>query len=161
MGSLKEFLQRQKNESLANESSVLAARDEWVACVNGLLERIREWLAAADPEHILTLSETTYEIRESGLGTYSVPGLTISLGPRVVRIEPVARYVVGPLSSTGVLHVLRAFGRVDMTDGLRRYYLYRTEMQPEDRWEIIEEDSRQLTRLEQDSFERALQSLLE
>ena len=87
-------------------------RDEWVAAVNRLCNQIKEWLAKADPDKILTVQGRSYEIREEGIGSYTVSGISISLGPRHVDVVPVARNVVGPLSTTGVIYVPRAYGRV-------------------------------------------------
>ena len=43
------------------------------------------------------------------------PSSSIELGAREVSIKPIARFVAGPMSSTGAIRILRAYGRVDMT----------------------------------------------
>ena len=70
-------------------------------------------------------------------------------------------HVAGPTSLTGVIHVPRAYGRVDMTNGLSKFMLFRVEKEPEDRWNIIEQDSYQMRPFDRASFEETLQSLLE
>jgi hypothetical protein len=62
----------------------------------------------------------SYEIREEGIGRYEVSGLVISLGPRMARVVPIARNVLGPLAATGSVHIIKAYGRVDMIDGLEK-----------------------------------------
>ena len=120
------------------------------------------WLTYADPDHaILEVRETPYQLREEGIGSYEARGLIISLGRRELRVEPIARNVAGPLSSTGVIHVSRAYGRVDLTDGLQKYMIFRVEKVPEDRWSIIEQDGFRMRAFDQVAFEEAFKALLE
>ena len=69
--------------------------------------------------------------------------------------------MVGPLSSTGVIHVSRAYGRVDLTDGLQKYMIFRVENDPEDRWSIVEQDGFRMRAFDQVAFEEAFKALLE
>jgi hypothetical protein len=161
MSTLKDFLAEQAEKLKDTQQEAARRRDEWVASVNRLNEHIRGWLRSSDPEQILEVCEEPHEIREQGIGTYTAPGLVIALGARIVRVVPIARNVVGPLSETGAVHVIRAYGRVDLTDGLSKYLMYRVEKEPEDRWSIIEEDRYRLESLDQRAFEAALQGLLE
>ena len=69
--------------------------------------------------------------------------------------------MAGPLSSTGAIHVSRAFGRVDLTDGLQKFMIFRVEKDPEDRWSIIEQDRFQMRALDPSAFEEAFKALLE
>ena len=161
MASLKEFL-REKAETLrTQESETAKKRDEWVAAVNRLCNQIKEWLTQADPGKVLSVEDRPYEIREEGIGTYKVCGISISVGPRHVDVQPVARNVAGPLSGTGVIHVYRAYGRVDLSNGLEKFMLFRVEKEPDDRWSIIGQDRPLMELLDQSTFEAALQSLLE
>ena len=159
--TLREFLESQEEQLKAGQPQAIKRRDEWIAAVDRLEGRIRDWLASSDPRGLLEVRAESCELREQGIGLYRVGRLVMAMGPRIVRLDPVARNVVGPLSSTGVVHVIRAYGRMDLTDGLRRYYLYRTEVEPEDRWSLIKEDGYDLQPLNQASFEAALQDLLE
>jgi hypothetical protein len=159
--SLKEFLASEA-EKLASERSVaMKKRDEWVESVGRLLAQIEVWLHQADSGQILTYKKGNLTLREVGIGTYDVPFLLIELGAREVSIKPVARFVAGPLSSTGSMHILRSYGRVDMSNRLYKYMLFRSEKDPVDRWVIIEEDGYRTQPFDQDSFESAFQSLLE
>jgi hypothetical protein len=159
--SLKEFLKEQAENLRTQEPERAKKRDEWVAAVDRLCNQIKEWLDQADAEKILTVQGRSHEIREEGIGSYTVSGISISLGPRHVDVVPVARNVVGPLSTTGVIYVPRAYGRVDLSNGLEKFMLFRVEREPEDRWSIVGQDRPQMDRLDQSTFEAAFQSLLE
>src|SRR5262249_14670420 len=133
---------------------------EWIASVERLLAQIKEWLGQVDTQRILMIEEAPIRIAEQGLGTYEIPALTIGLGTREVRIKPVARHGLAPLRVTGRFEVPRAHGRVDMTNGLDRFMIFRTEPEPEDHWIITEADEPLLERFDRKSFETAFQSLL-
>ncbi len=161
MGSLKQFLEEEADKLQTHLSEAARKRDEWVGSVNRLTARMKDWIGEADPGRVLVLRDRIFSVREEEIGAYEVLGLSIGLGPREVRVEPVARNVAGPQSATGVIHVSRAYGRVDMTDGLRKFMIFRLEREPEDRWSIIEQDSYEMRPFDQPSFEAAVQSLLE
>ena len=160
MASLKEFLESEAEKLRSEQAAALTERQEWIAAVERLLAQIQEWLGEADTKRILMVEGTPIRIAERGLGTYEIPALTIGLGTREACIKPVARYVAAPLRSTGIIQVPRAYGRVDMTNGLDRYMIFRTELEPEDHWIITEEDEPLLERFDRKSFEPAFQSLL-
>ena len=161
MGSLREFLDEQA-EQLKNEpSKATATRDEWVAAVGRLIARVRDWIAEADPGHVLTIEDRTVTIREEMVGSYEVPALTIILGVRSVRVEPIARGVLGPLEQTKAYRPIRVFGRVDLTNGLEKYPVYRGSKEPDSRWFITNQDGYESRTFDRDAFEAALQSLFE
>jgi hypothetical protein len=161
VGSLKEYLAEQADKIRDQEQEAARKRDEWVAAVDRLIAQMEDWLGQADQGQILQIQERRFPIREEGIGAYEAQGLAIGLGPRQVRVEPVARNVAGPLSATGVIGMSRAYGRVDMTDGLKRYMIFRVEKEPEDRWRIVEQDGFQMQPFDRQSFESAFQGLLE
>ena len=160
MASLKEFLESEAEKLRSEQAAALTERQEWIAAVERLLAQTKEWLGEADTKRILMVEETPIRIAERGLGTYEIPALTIGLGTREVRIKPVARHVLAPLRVTGRFQVPRAYGRVDMTNGLDRFMIFRTELEPGDHWIITEEDEPLLERFERESFDSAFQSLL-
>jgi hypothetical protein len=159
--SLKEFLASEAEKLRSEQTEALTKRQEWIASVGRLLDRIKDWLAEADPRGILMIEEAPLRLSQQGVGTYEIPILTIGLGPREVRVKPVARFVAAPLRVTGRMQVPRAYGRVDMTNGLDRYMIFRVQMEPDDRWTIIEENGPLMKPFDQDSFESAFKSLLE
>ena len=86
--------------------------DEWVRAIDRLNQQIKDWLTDSDPDRrFLEVRELPCQLREQGIGTYEARGLLIRVGRLEVRVEPIARYVAGPHSATGVIHVSRAFGR--------------------------------------------------
>jgi hypothetical protein len=160
VASLKEFLASEA-EKLQNErSDAMKKRDEWVASVGRLLTQIREWLGEADANQVLTIEEGQLTLREAGIGTYDVPFLLIELGAREISINPIARFVAGPSSSTGSIRILRAYGRVDMSNRLDKYMIFRLEKELDGPWIIIEEDGYRSQPFNRDTFESAFQTLL-
>jgi hypothetical protein len=160
VASLREFLEAEAEKLRGEQSEARGRREEWIASVRQLLDRIKEWLAEADPKGILSIDESPLRLSEQGLGTYDVPALTIGLGTREVRVKPVARRVLAPLRTTPMLQIPRAYGRIDLTNGLDRYLIFRMEKEPTDRWTIVEQDGPMVEPFDRTSFESALQSLL-
>jgi hypothetical protein len=161
VASLKEFLASEAEKLRGEQSEAMRKREEWIASVERLLAQMKEWLGQADAKRILMIDESPIRVSERGLGTYEIPALTIGLGAREVRVKPVARYVGAPLRATAMLQVPRAYGRVDMTNGLDRYLIFRVEKEPADRWMIVEQDGPLVEPFNRTSFESAFQRLLE
>lgn len=161
MATLKEFLASEAEKLRGEQSEAMKKRDEWIASVDRLLAQARDWLREADAKQVLTFREGRVALREWGIGAYEAPALFVEIGARHVSIKPIARVVAEPLSYTGSIHILKAYGRVDMASALERYMLFRTQKDPEDRWVIIEEDGYRSRPFDRDSFESAFQGLLE
>ncbi len=161
MSSLREFLATEAEKLRGEQVDALSRRAEWVASVERLLAQMKDWLAQADDERVLMIDESPIRISEQGLGTYEVPALTIGLGTREVRVRPIARYVSAPLRVTAALQVPRAYGRVDMTNGLDCYHIFRVERETGDRWKVVEQNGPVVDSFDRTSFESALKSLLE
>jgi hypothetical protein len=161
VATLKEFLASEAGKLQSERSEAMKKRDEWIASVGRLLAQIEEWLSEADSGRVLTFQRGQVTLREMGVGTYDVPTLLIELGAREVSVKPIARFVAGPLASTGVMHVMRAYGRVDMGNRLEKYMIFRTEKELGGPWIIIEEEGYRSQPFNRDTFESAFQSLLE
>jgi hypothetical protein len=161
VASLKEFLASEAEKLRGEQPEALRKRDEWVGAVERLLAQMKEWLDEADANHVLTFKAGRMPLREVGIGDYEVPVLFVEIGVRQVSIKPVARFVAGPLSSTGATHVLKSYGRVDMASPLEKFLLFRTQREPEDRWVVFEEDGYRSQPYDRESFESAFQRLLE
>jgi hypothetical protein len=156
MKTFREFLQEKAREDDHRERR--RRRDEWVDAVDGLIRQLRDWLEQADSERLLSISRRDYDKLEQGLGAYEVPGLDVALGDSIVKISPVSRNVVGFVVSGGDAAV-RPEGRVDISDGLRKYVLYRTITDGNQQWNVVDEHSR-TTLLDQARFEEIMQDLL-
>jgi len=96
MNDLAEFF-RKKKESVAqlelnnNKEEML---QEWLDALQKLFDQFRRWLEPAVNEG-LVVKLYHKEIAEEDLGTYQAPALEVSFGLRRVRIEPIARLIIG------------------------------------------------------------------
>ena len=161
MRSLKEFLEEEAEKLKTEPSKATLKRDEWVAAVDRLMEEILGWIGEADPNRILAVEERTVAIREEMIGSYEARALTIILGIRSVRVEPIARGVLGPLDRSGPHRPNRVFGRVDLTNGLEKYKIYRRSSGPDSPWFITNEDGYEWRDFDRNAFEAAIQRLFE
>jgi hypothetical protein len=156
MQTLREFLRDKAREDDQRER--LQRREEWLTAVNHLIRQLRAWLEAVDSEKLLMIYDQEYDKLEQGLGMYKVSGLNVGLRDSLVKIIPVSRNVVASVESKGDAGV-RAEGRVDISDGLRKYILYRTLRDGRDRWYALDEQYK-ATLLDQARFEEIMQDLL-
>jgi hypothetical protein len=159
--TLKEFLSDRAEIERGRADAKKALQTEWIWSVRRLVQQVRDWLSDADQEGLLTIKEDYQEIRESELGVYTVPRLLIQLQAQEVSFVPISRMVVGPNLSNGMVHIARAYGRVDLKSGDRKYLLFRSQKEPTDSWVIVEDEGFTVKRFDRDSFEEAMQSLLQ
>jgi hypothetical protein len=153
--TFQDFLKDKANE--INQDTRRKRRDEWLAAVNRLIAQLREWLKEADPDAFLAVVPFEIEKREEALGFYQAPGLSIRLGASEVKVVPVARNVVGTVGP-GDKGGMRGEGRVDITDGARKYMLYRT-LQDGERWHVLDAHYEPAP-LDKARFEAVLRDLL-
>jgi hypothetical protein len=152
-----EFLRRKGEEYRVRDRH--ERRSEWLAAISGLYAEIRGWLREDDPEGLLDIVPYEVSRTEPILGTYDAPALQILLGPAEVQVEPVGREVPF-LAIKGASGTRTEFaGRIDISDGLREYNLYRERLQDGDRWQIPDKLNR-FTYLDRHVFERILEELL-
>lgn len=119
------FLREQaakKKDQLAKHRAVL---DEWHAALNRLYGSVREWVRDANPDGYLTVTVGKCQITEPVLGTYSAPRIDIHGFDQLAGFVPKARYTVGTAIPPQAPAPARAAGRVDFSDEVRRYVLYR------------------------------------
>ena len=133
--------------------------------IEKLLEQIKEWLRAADTEHLLEIMRYDVERIEDKLGLYNASALKIRLGSEEVKVVPVGRYAIGPLSFQTFQSMLGvegtngpAAGRVDITNGERKYLLLRDLSCGNERWFAVDERSKAVL-LDQAHLETILQDL--
>jgi hypothetical protein len=116
----------------------------------------------ADSQNILEFFENSIQLREYEVGVYLVKRLTIRLEAQEVHVIPIARNAVGPVAaSSGSTHRGKSFGRVDITDGVAKFLLFRTQVQPADQWVIVDDETYIIRELNEESFASAMQSLLQ
>jgi hypothetical protein len=154
-----EFLREQatkRGESRAKRDAVIA---EWTEALQALYGNVRDWLSASDPDGILSLEESLWEVSEEGLGSYKVPRLDIRGLGRLVWLVPKARYTVATAHPPQSSAPQRAAGRVDLSNEIRRFVLYRLKTDSGDQW-FIEDQRNPPQPLTQEAFETALMSYL-
>lgn len=159
--TLREFLKDRAEYLRSQAQEADALRDEWVGAVNRLLDQLADWLKEADPEGVLNAVRLPYRRREEGIGAYDVDGLKIYLGPREIDVVPIAHRAIGSVRDAGATGVIRADGRVDLTNGDQRHMLFRVRRDGVERWLILEEDGHVARPLDRPTFELAIQSMLE
>lgn len=154
-----EFLREQatkRDESREKREAIVA---EWADALQKLYGTVRGWLSASDPDGILTLEETLWEVSEEGLGSYKVPRLDIRGLGRLVWLVPKARYTVATAHPPQSAAPQRAAGRVDLSNEIRRFVLYRFTTDSGDQW-FIDDQKNPPQPLTQEAFETALMSYL-
>jgi hypothetical protein len=154
-----EFLREQAAKREAEAKAGKAAIDEWRAAVERLLAQIRGWLAESDPDGIIQIKDGEQELREPGLGRYRVPRLDLRALDKWIGIIPKARLTVGTAKPPRKDAPERAEGRVDITDELRRYVLYRFRQDGGDLW-LIDDLRSEPKPLTHELLEAALMSYL-
>jgi hypothetical protein len=159
--SLREFLSARAEAERVRADEKKALQTEWIWAVRRLVQQIQDWLLDADQERLLKIEEKCYEFREVDVGVYSAPALIIRLEADEVLVTPVARMVVGPDLSNSLIHVPRAYGRVDISSGGKKFLLFRAQKDPVDEWVIVEDEGYTVKKFDRESFEEAMKSLLE
>jgi hypothetical protein len=104
------------------------------------------------------ISSQTIERAERALGTYELPGLKIHVSDAAVEVVPLSRNVVGSIGPRGEPG-LRAAGRVDITDGTRKYALHRSIPEGQDVWYVVAERS-SVTPLTRDRLQEIVMDLM-
>ncbi len=158
MPILDDFLKEHASLAVARPDYYEKQRLEWVGAVERLLAQLEKWLREADTEGVLHLERISVTRHEYGLGSYTAAGLVVHLGRLQVDIVPIARNTLGPLGSGSTIN--RALGVVQMSDGLSRYDLYRYASSKEEWWVIVDEVEHVTSRLDRQTFEKAMMSLL-
>ncbi len=134
-------------------------REEWVGAVDRLLALLRGWLTDAGATDVLDLEPLEFEKREQGLGAYRVKGLAINFGETTVKVVPAGRNVLAHLGPYAEPGHEKAEGRVDITNGAYKYYLYRKLNDAGEQW-LVQEERLGIRSLDREQFEAILQALL-
>jgi hypothetical protein len=99
--------------------------DDWRSAIDRLFGQIRAWLADSDPSGIIQIEEREHEVQEEGLGVYRVPRLDLRAFGKSVAIIPKAIHTIASARPPQKSVSERASGRIDITNEVRRYVLYR------------------------------------
>lgn len=155
LGELLEKKREQYEETARKNESII---DEWKESLMELYQTLRDWLSEADPKHILQVKQGVRALTEPSLGQYEVPDLSIRAFGKWVGVIPKARKTVGTAIPPQLNAPVRATGRVDITDEIRRYCLYRFQDGTQDRWYIVDPTTDVQEELTQQRFEAAVSS---
>ena len=156
-----EFLKQKTAGSDIRERN--RSRLEWLGSLSRLNDQIRDWLREADPEELVEV--VPYEVRraEARIGIYDALALKIRLNADELDVLPIGRYAIGPLPSETIQALLQvtgtdgpAAGRVDMTDGEKKYILMRDLSNQSERWWVVSKTV-QVERFDRDRLEAILQ----
>ncbi len=158
--NLAEFLREHARHLPDQESYFAQQREEWVAAVECLLQRLEGWLRQADPSRTLSLTRGEHRCQEAGLGTYSVPTLVIGLANVKVAVVPVARNASGPVGVSFPSFLPQ--GLIHITDGGRTFVAYRSLAGDNESWLLIDHHDfiPRPTRLDQWAFQEVVRRLL-
>lgn len=155
-----EFLRNQAEQRKVEAAERKAVIEDWNKSLKELYSKIREWLRSSDPDGILTITDEVCELNEERLGKYVVPCLEIRGLGRWIGLIPKARYNVATARPPQKGVTERAIGRVDITNEVRRFTLYRFLGEGGDVWLMDDQKNPQRV-LDQQSFEAALKSYLQ
>ena len=135
-------------------------RKDWIEAVERLLTQMRAWLTEAGTAELLDLVPLDFEKREEGLGAYRIPGLAIRFGDNLVKVVPVGRNVLAHLGPYAEPGHEKAEGRVDVTNGVYKYYLYRKLNDTgQEQW-LVQDERSAIRPLDREGFEAILTDLL-
>jgi hypothetical protein len=157
--ALKDFLRQHAEKHQAEETKAKAMVEEWRDALERLFAQIRAWLKESDPGGVIEVKVNLEDVREPSLGRYRVPRLDLDFFGQWIGVIPKARKTVGVIRPTAGSVPEQADGRVDITDELRSYVLYRSKQSAGDVWFIDGLTSDQKA-FDQDAFERVLMSYL-
>lgn len=142
MGTIafRDFLAKKATEQ--NHPRRKERREEWIASVERLFDRIRTWLAESDPDRFLDIVPFKIHTSEPALGNYEISALKIGVGDAAVEVRPMGRDALGLIRRGSGGEELRAEGRVDIDAGGRKYILYRSLQDGRETWYALDEDFR-------------------
>jgi hypothetical protein len=154
--SFKEWVEQKDEEARSSEK--VRRRQEWLQAYQSLKNRIREWLGEDGGDRIRFESEWIRQ-NERALGSYNIEGFRVEIGDSSVHFVPVSRNVIARINPPEGGE-FRGAGRVDVTDGARKYHLYRTIQDQGDVWYVVDEDRRRATPLSKKRLQEILMDLM-
>ena len=142
MSQLAEYLKTTGKEISAKTKENRPLLDEWKRDVEQFLSTVQNAIESADTDKVLFLRRSRVLLREVRFGEYELPSLEIVLGDTEVRVEPRARFNVGRLKDPVSGSEYPVEGRIDITDGVRRYLAYRVPLVEKGHygWWVCDED---------------------
>ncbi len=99
------------------------------------------------------------EKQEQGLGSYQIQGLAIHFGESAVKVVPIGRNVLAHLGAHAEPGHENAEGRVDITNDIYKYNLYRKMTDAGEQW-LVQYERSEIRPLDRERFEAIVQDLL-
>jgi hypothetical protein len=134
--TLSDFLKGQavsyKTEREQNQRLI----EEWIPAVEALFDKLEAWLKAADPENLLEIDRSEIVVNEPRMGRYRINRLNIRGFGKWIGVLPKARKTMRKATPQEGISSECATGRVDITDEIRRYILFRFSVNETDQWYI-------------------------
>jgi hypothetical protein len=159
----RDFLRQQAEKYQAEIAAGKADVEDWRAAVERLFSQMRAWIKDSDPQGFIEIKESSQNITEPGLGRYQVPRLDLYTFRQWIGIIPKARRTMATAKPPRKSVPEPAAGRVDITDEVRRYILYRFREDGQDMWMIDDLESMESKPkpFDREAFEKALMSYLQ
>lgn len=155
--SLKDVLNEKAARYAAESEKNREAIEEWRRAVEALFNQLMDWLAVIDPDSHVQHELTQIKVTEPGLGQYEIARLDLRALGKWVGVIPKARKTVKSASLQQADSPERASGRVDITDEIRRFILYRFGEGTEEQWFVDDTATKDdLYPLTREQFESAL-----
>jgi hypothetical protein len=149
MSELADFLKIKKSETSAKQPDWNQMKTDWLITLREFFSNIREWLSEIDQD-LLSIEYPSVTIQEEHIGSYQAPSMHIKTDWAYVRIEPIARIIIG------------GKGRIDMIShsGLSCMLLC-VSKGDQDVWAYVEERGRvEYKELNKELFHKLLKGLL-
>ncbi len=143
MNELAEFFRKKKGAVAQLESEGAKMLQDWLEVLGKLNKQLIEWLGAATHEG-LAIKPYSKEIAEERLGTYQAPALEVTFGGIKMRVEPVARFVVG------------GYGRVDIDS---RRGIFKLILDDKGAWLLVRRSLADAEPLTESSFSKLVQEI--
>ena len=156
--SFKEWLAEEEERGRTRTQRAKLIED-WTDSVSDLFAQMIRWLAEDDTGKLFLVETGKLKKDEQGIGFYEVAVIRLSLSSRFVDLIPIGRNIVGGIGKHGDLG-FRSEGRVDMTNGVDKFMLYRAITQNGKEWMIVDDEDYEVRSLTKATFEEALQELL-
>jgi hypothetical protein len=131
--SFQEWVEKKTEESEHSDRSIRVR--EWTEAYAALTQQIISWLRSEGGPRIV-FDTIPIERSEHGLGHYRLTKLRIAVGDDYVEVVPMGRNVIGSFGLRGEPEH-RGAGRADITNGARKYPLYRTIQNGRDVWYVV------------------------
>ncbi len=159
--TLKEFLDQKAIALSWDTDKNRELITDWQEAVKRLFAQLELWIGQADPHKLIECDYDERLVNEPGLGRYEIARLEIRTLGKWIGVIPKARTAIRVTNPAQTTSPERATGRVDITDELRRFVLYRFGIGENEKWYVDDPTlTSELEELSAKRFESILLSYL-